>query len=268
MARVRARSSSIARTTSRSTGAPMPAACERTSACCSSSRRALGGCARWPASRTRSRRRRRAARRQTSLGDHGGARGHRLLRRSPSVTGASWRATATTSRRPGRQYVSRFEAVGPELPHFRPISQHPRAGAWAHLDRLSRESCSRRHQRKHVAAKPAAHDPSPDRPGPLAFPLRPPRRRELRSHTGREDSHGSSSSKLAQPARSRRPQAPRSSDLDALVCRLGHGRRACRSGVRERSRHLERGVAQALDPELLAGERRTPVGAGCTRTPR
>ena len=38
----RARRSIIARTTSRSTGGPMPAACERTSARCSSSRRAAG----------------------------------------------------------------------------------------------------------------------------------------------------------------------------------------------------------------------------------
>ena len=42
MASDRARSSIIARTTSRSTGAPIPAACERTSARCSSWRRSAG----------------------------------------------------------------------------------------------------------------------------------------------------------------------------------------------------------------------------------
>ena len=42
IASVRARSSIIARTTSRSTGGPIPAACERISARCSSAR-ALGG---------------------------------------------------------------------------------------------------------------------------------------------------------------------------------------------------------------------------------
>ena len=39
MARDLTRSSIIARTTSRGMGAPMPAACERISACCSSARR-------------------------------------------------------------------------------------------------------------------------------------------------------------------------------------------------------------------------------------
>ena len=42
MASVRARSRSMARTTSRSTGGPMPAACERISARWSSSRRSAG----------------------------------------------------------------------------------------------------------------------------------------------------------------------------------------------------------------------------------
>ena len=42
MASERARSSIIARTTSRSTGSPMPAACERIRARCSSSRRSAG----------------------------------------------------------------------------------------------------------------------------------------------------------------------------------------------------------------------------------
>ena len=42
MASERARSSIIARTTSRSTGAPMPAACERISECWSSARRSGG----------------------------------------------------------------------------------------------------------------------------------------------------------------------------------------------------------------------------------
>ena len=42
IASVRARSSIIARTTSVSIGGPIPAACERTSARCSSSRRSTG----------------------------------------------------------------------------------------------------------------------------------------------------------------------------------------------------------------------------------
>ncbi len=42
MARLLARSSIMARTTSRSTGGPIPAACDRTSATCSSAVRSAG----------------------------------------------------------------------------------------------------------------------------------------------------------------------------------------------------------------------------------